>query len=476
MTLPGQQVISRESPPSSGISADTGAFFIVGMTEKGPLDAPVLVRNLVQAKNALGARVNYGFVYDALDVFFREGGSEAYVGRVGGPAPVTSTATLTDGTNPTLTVRANSPGAWGNDLSITVLRTGSNFTITVNLLGVAVEVSPLLATADDAIVWAVGSRYIVLTDAGIGGDPANATTTLTGGTDDHVNATETQWLNALNLFSSDLGPGQVAAPGRTTATIHANLLAHAQAKDRIALLDLADSGDAATLIAAAATDRVLDTARYGGAFAPWAIVPGVSIGTTRTVPYSAVEAGVIARLEASGRTPNEAAAGVNGRAQYAIGLSQPAWDDSNRELLNDAGVNVVRVVNGSVEAYGYRTLVNPSTQPDWIELSNSRLYMAIASEAGAIAERFVFAQLDGRGKKISEFGGELVGMLIPFYEAGALYGDTFRDAAQVDVGSQVNTPETIAAQQLNAAITVRMSPFAERVTIEITKIANTEVI
>jgi hypothetical protein len=100
--------------------------------------------------------------------------------------------------------------------------------------------------------------------------------------------------------------------------------------------------------------------------------------------------------------------------------------------------------------------------------------MAIVAQANAIAERYVFKQMDGRGVLIADFGGELSGMLVPFYEAGSLYGTTAQEAFSVNVGAQVNTPETIANGELHAVISLRMSPFAELVVIEIVKVATTE--
>jgi hypothetical protein len=84
--------------------------------------------------------------------------------------------------------------------------------------------------------------------------------------------------------------------------------------------------------------------------------------------------------------------------------------------------------------------------------------------------------MDGRGKKIAQFGSELAVMLGGFYDAGALYGETAADAFQVDVGSSVNTPTTIANGELHAVLKVRMSPFAELVVIEIVRVALTEAI
>ena len=87
-----------------------------------------------------------------------------------------------------------------------------------------------------------------------------------------------------------------------------------------------------------------------------------------------------------------------------------------------------------------------------------------------------FAEIDGKGVVFSRLNGALTGMLLPFYSAGSLYGETFEEAAFVDTGIQVNTPETIADLQINAVIEVRMSPYGERVRIEISKTKTTEVI
>lgn len=479
MTLPGPVVISRNSPTSRTAPLDTGTAFFVGITDRGPSNAPLMIRSLAELSSKYGLRVNGMTLYDAVDVFFREGGAQCYIGRVVGPAPVKAAVTLQDAASAsTATVTALSEGVWGNNVTVTVAAggVGGTFTFTVKESGVTVEVSPDLADVAAAVAWASSfSNYIRVTDLGHA-DPAVGTFTLISGTDDHASATETQWLNALNLFTADYGPGQVAAPGRTTATIHANLLQHAQDKRRTALLDGVDTATATTLTAAAAADRALATARFGGMFAPWAVVPGIAPGTLRTVPYSAVEAGILARNDGAGLSPNTAAAGDKGQANYAVGLSQVAWSDSDREVLNNAGVNVARILYGGVRTYGFRTLIDPNVDRTWLQLTNSRLDMAIRSKAQAIAELFEFSEIDGKGKTFARFQGELVGMLLPFYSEGSLYGDTPEEAFNVDVGPGVNTPTTISNLEIHAVITLRMSPFGEVVIIEVAKVPITEAV
>lgn len=282
---------------------------------------------------------------------------------------------------------------------------------------------------------------------------------------------------ALNRLNADLGPGQVFIADATLGAVKDNqsaLLAHAANANRIALLSAAD-GTATAIATAAGAVRTDTNARYGAMFAPSATIPGIAGGTTRSVPYPAIEAGIIARNDV-GLNPNVAAAGVNGASLYALDLAA-RYTDAEYETLNEAGADMARLIYGGVETYGYRTLVDPAgPEMTWLSLGNARLNMAIVAQADVIGERYVFAQIDGRRRKVSQFGGELSAMLVPFYEGGALYGDTPDDAFSVNVGEQVNSDETLAAGELHAVLAVRMSPFSELVVIEIVKVATTEAI
>jgi hypothetical protein len=274
---------------------------------------------------------------------------------------------------------------------------------------------------------------------------------------------------ALDALTKSYGPGQVFVPGAdgVLSTTHDALIAHAAANNRIALLDADPDATAAELTALAGTLAGNANARYAALFAPAAIVPGLTSADTRTVPYSALEAGIMSRNAAT-FTPNVPAAGVNGISRFATDLTT-TFADADREDLNDAGVDVARLIYGQVETYGYRTLAPAAT--GWANLGNARLNMEIVAKAEAVGERYMFAQIDGRRIRISQFGAELSGMLVPYYDAGSLYGVSASDAFFVDVGPAVNTDATIANGELHAVIGLRMSPFAEFVVIEIVKVA-----
>jgi hypothetical protein len=479
--LPGTTVTLRDSAPPRISADDTSVWFVAGITEQGPL-APTLIESLEEYEAVFGARVSYGILYDSLDAFFNEGGNRAYVTRVVGPTPVLASHTFLDAVPvSSLIINAKSYGDWGNGLSVAITQPdGTHFVLAVSLNGTLVETSESFTTQQQAVDWSAGSDYVDIT-LGVGtAIPEAATSALSGGTDDHGNAVDANWKTALDLFTKDLGPGQVSMPGRSTAQSHADTLAHALGRNRVAIVDFADTASKATLVAAAAADRALSGARTATGFAPWATIPGVVSGTTRAVPYSAIEAGIMARNDAAGLSQNVAAAGTtNGVAHYAVGLSQVPWSEGaggDREALNDAGVNVALIKDGAVTTYGYRTLVDPATDPNHLLLTNARLEMEIVAKANEIGERYVFDEIDGRGFAIKEFGGDLAAMLDDYWRDNSLYGPTAAEAYAVNVGPPVNTDATAAANELNAQLSVRYSPYAERTEIFLTRKPITEAV
>jgi hypothetical protein len=472
MPRPGTEVVIRELPPPRGAPTDVGVAYVVGLTERGPL-VPALCRNMSDYVRIFGDRVTYGFVYDWLDGYFHEGGRRVYVSRVVGPAAIISSKNLLDGTSAiSLVVTAKSPGDWGNTLGIAVVAgsVGGSFVLVLYRGGVEIERSTDLLDNAAAVAWGAQNDWVTIALGASALDPAVvALSALTGGTDDRVNAVDANWQTALDAISKDLGPGQVSMPGRTTGTAHTALLNHAEARNRVALLDLPDSSSKSTLKAAVAAMGL--NRRWGAAFSPWAKVPGVVAGTTRTIPYSAIEAGIIARNDVT-YTANVASAGDLGMSLFATGLSQVPWSDADREDLNEHGVDIAITKFGGIRTYGYRTVVDPVAEPNWVEFSGSRLLMQIAALGGRVLESHVFDQIDGRGRLFSQIEGEMTGILQPMYEADSLYGSTPAEAFNVDASyPNVNTDETIAARELHLVVAVRISPFAEFVQMELVKVS-----
>lgn len=474
MPRPGVDIISRAAPPARGTPSDTGAWFVVGLAERGPVDRAVEIRNMTEFGQYFGARQTYSNLYDALETYFREGGARAFVARVAGPAATKDTVTLNDGTAaPAIAV--DSLGGGATELSVDVVAGGAagSYVLVVKENGVEIERSPDLLDNTAAVSWAAASPYVRVRSLGANDPAVIANAPLAGGNDDRAAIDDTHRTTALTLFGKTLGPGQVSIPGATTSAVHTALIDHARTNNRFALLDAADTSSNTTLAAAADAVRSASTGEsWGALFGPWITVPGIVRGTTRTVPPSALAAGLIARRDSQTGNPNDPAAGAGGEAMFALGLSQNDFADATRTALNEKGVNLFRMVYGSVRLYGYRTLVGYG-EP-WLGIGEARTRMAITAEGDRAAENFTFAQIDGRGRKVSEFVGALTGILQRFHTIGALYGEDASEAFSVDAGPTVNTPQTLANQELRAVLSVRTSPFAELVTIEIVKVPITE--
>jgi phage tail sheath protein FI len=67
-----------------------------------------------------------------------------------------------------------------------------------------------------------------------------------------------------------------------------------------------------------------------------------------------------------------------------------------------------------------------------------------------------------------------MGLANDLFLAGALYGATPADAFFVETGPAVNAPATIAAGELRAQVSMRVSPSAEVVRIDVVKIPVTQ--
>jgi hypothetical protein len=273
---------------------------------------------------------------------------------------------------------------------------------------------------------------------------------------------------ALDLFGMELGPGQVCVPGVDDVAVHKAVLAHVDATKRVALLDLPDDPTPAALVTAVEALVGVAGVRFASALAPRIAYPlSDGSGAVVEVPYSGVQAGLTARSDVLGN-PNQPAAGINGVSRLALGLSQ-TYSDDVRETLNEAGVTLAKVIYGDVRTYGGRTAAGPDDER-WLWFANSRVVMAIAHEADAIAQNYVLRQIDGRRQLFAAFETELRGMLLRYFNAGALFGATPPEAFDVDTGPTVNTLATIANGEVHAVIRIKTSPSSEWVAIDIVKV------
>jgi phage tail sheath protein FI len=465
MTLPSVEVLIADVPGAGQNPTSIATLYAIGYALRGGVD-PVRVTSMNQLENSFGGRDPGSSLHDAASVFFREGGDEMVIQRLVGPDPVVATGVAQDST-PANTLRFNavSAGNWANDLEAVIDATGSNFTVTIVDDGTTVQTSPVLANNAEAVAYFASSPYVRAVDLG-GGDPVDATVSLSSGTDDRSNVTIDEIVAALDKFTADLGPGQVAAPGLTSEDVHTSLLAHAEANKRNALIDLVDTSTVADATSAAIALRGVDGNTLSAAFWPWDTAPGDSPGSTRTVPASARNAALFARaVRETGGEVGQPPAGGRYPARFVNGLSQLPITEADREALNDAGVNVSIERRGQVLTYGNRTLTSALSEPVWSQLNQSRVIAALASESAEIGGDYVHSKVDGQGLTLGEFAGRLQGLCADYFRRGDLYGATAEDAFTVSSEVEIDGADVTILGTIDATV----SPGADKVRITIYK-------
>ena len=281
--------------------------------------------------------------------------------------------------------------------------------------------------------------------------------------------TEGEWSAALALLAADFGPGQVLIPGVTDAAADVALLAHAAAvPTRCVLLDAAADATAVSLTTRAAALAAAPGSNRATIVTP-ANLPGAAPGATRVVPGSVIAAGLAARGDAYAGHANNAPTYDQGRgAGFVPGATgvPTNYTDAEQDALYDAGVSVIGNLRGQVQLTGWRSL---STDARFRQLNWGRFAMQLSSGVAIGVSAFLGRQIDGKGLLFAELDGFLRGYLLPFWSSSpepALWGTTAQEAFDVEVGA-VNTPETIAAGELHAAVAVSLSPSTEKVVVDV---------
>ena len=116
------------------VRTDIAGF--VGIAARGPLHQPVKVESWTQFISLFGGRIPQGYLAYAVEGFFANGGQTCWAVRAADPESARpASLDLLDGTSqPTLRLTASSPGVWGQDVTVSVARSGEDrFSLTLRL-------------------------------------------------------------------------------------------------------------------------------------------------------------------------------------------------------------------------------------------------------------------------------------------------------------------------------------------------------
>jgi hypothetical protein len=231
-TYPGVYIeeISSGQHSITGVATSIAAF--IGWSNQGPVGEAVMVESWAEYESLFGGMIPGVYLGYAVYQFFLNGGSQAYIIRLydtGTSASDTKAAKTASATLAGLTIYANNPGQWANELCVAVTNvaaaSGGFFTFNLQVLMLASSGSPALlesytnlSTNPASPTWAVtvinsDSTNITLTPPG-GSAPTSLSVSASG--------TSLVWIAAGSLTTTKLfnsGDTVTQAGSNATATV-----------------------------------------------------------------------------------------------------------------------------------------------------------------------------------------------------------------------------------------------------------------
>lgn len=474
----GVEFTTGETPQTAGTSQSTGTFFHTGTSNYGP-EEPTRVRSLTEVERLFapsGREALNAKLYDACNAFFALGGQTAYVAKVSGASAKAALLEIgVSGHTKILVVTAKYKGVYGNKLKVEVVENAgktANSLIIKNPAGEVLEQSGYYAEAKELLAWGEEHKtYVVITEGSeYSTEKAKkveklAATELASGVDPTY--TEAEGIKAIESFPKNLGPGQQSTSYEPfKEKIHEALHVQAKTNNRFALCDIEASETAGTTAATLITNKkapsTVSLQSYGAYFSSAVTALGVAGGTSRTIPFSAVAAGLFAKVSQLG-TDNRAPAGLKWPLSPFVTGIVNTYSETAQNELNEAGINCIASVYGTLCLYGSVTALPRTKDVIFCQYGAARERMRLQTEGEEILQRFMFVTLDGRHQKRAKMQGELQTVIKRQWELESLYGENAGEAGQVNVEEPINTPTTEQNGELNAELQVRLSPIAEAV-------------
>jgi phage tail sheath protein FI len=480
--------VEAGSRPIEGVGTAVAAF--VGLTARGPANAPTLVTNWSQFTQAFGEFIEGSYLAHAVYGYFLNGGGACYVVRIGadGVVPV-ATAELPSAAEkgkPAFRVAALEAGPAGNNISVEVEAASEKeegtFKLVVKQAGKVVETFDNVTTAKGkqnvATVVKAQSKTITIEEVGALAAPATGSLTLSGGgaavparvtPDDYMgnsaDRTGFAGLEAVDDITMLSVPDLMAVYEQGIIdleglqAVQLAMIAHCELMgDRVAILD-APPGLNAQQVKEWRVDKAGYDSKYASLYWPWIKVFDPLSGQAKFVPPSGHVAGIWARNDDT-RGVHKAPANevVRGAISLALNLTKAEHDQ-----LNPNGINCIRAFPGrGIRVWGARTI---SSDPSWRYLNVRRLFNYVEESIFEGTQWVVFEPNDqrlwGRVKRtINAF-------LLRVWRDGALFGATPDQAFFVKCDEENNPPEVRDAGQLIVDIGIAPVKPAEFVVFRI---------
>lgn len=476
--MPGVVIsTSVRTGPSTTTVRESSQLFVVGLTERGPSDEPILIQNLGEFEDTFGDYLTGTYTHSTVETFFEEGGTQAYVARAVGASATVGSLALNDGGVAALTLTANGAGAWSGDVEIRVtLPTATTFKIDIFYAGAQKYSTGTVSTTSQAAgrinLSAIAQRYVNATVDSTSLVPdALALTPLSAGNSYHNQVVQATYEAQLELFNDALGSGAVICAEDSTDAMSAALIAHANTYSRVAILFAGENDSLATVKSKALTLQGEDHSEHGATYYPWVEVPTAVAGVTRFIPPVGYVAGK--RAVAHNQTgPHLPAAGLISAASFVVGLKT----DVNKTVGDDLDVNYVnpiRIIQNTIRIYGARSL--SADTDNFRYITQQDVVNTIVTECYRSIEDVVFSSIDGRNTIFANIESRLISILSVMRSLGALYPAFDANGKQLDNGyvvkcdTSLNSTLQLSEGLVRAKVGVRVSSVGDRIEIDIVK-------
>jgi uncharacterized protein len=396
-TYPGVyiQEVSSGVRTISGVSTSTAAFF--GRTLKGPVNKAVRCTSFLDFLRNFGDAHAKSDLKNSVKQFFDNGGGDCYVVRLAVGAAKAEFKLQNGAGTPKniLSIKAKSEGAWGNNIRLDVVMDTSTTTnpdglfslkvsevqgtTTVNSEPTYVQLSMNPAspryvvnyvTQNSSLVDVayIGTAAITTFNPAAGPQTTAASVALTGGADETVPVTVTEYqgnelthtgffaLDKVDLFNLMIIPSDGDISDASYKTIIDSGSIYCEKKRAFLLADSPSAWLTGEKVVADAT--AVNTFRTGLIKTHSAVFfPRVKFsdaGIVKTIGPSGMIAGLMARTD-SQRGVWKAPAGIEADLRGGVDVELNMTDNENG-VLNKLGVNCIRKFPNGIINWGARTL------------------------------------------------------------------------------------------------------------------------
>ncbi len=509
-TFPG--VYIEEIPSGvrtiAGVSTSDTAF--IDFFKKGPVNNPQRITSFGDFERIFGGLDARSAASYAIQQYYLNGGSVAYVVRVTAGSPAAASITLTDGTDNILAVDANSVGTWANNHIRVSLPTGAptgSFNLRVEEVNVNGSTVTVLQTEEyfNLSMDSTSSRYALtvvngastlvalrklasnndlpttvpatgLLASGADGDEPGSNTwnTTTGGTALIGSSSSQSGISALDkivpfVFNLLCIPAAVDLDEADMRAVYTAAITYAESKRAFVILDIPPTVDTPAEMVTWQTANAGLSSKNAAVYFPRVMVPDALQGSTpRSMAASGTLAGIYARTDAQ-RGIWKAPAGTEAILRNASVVYK--MNDGDNGGLNPLGLNALRSfpVFGDI-SWGARTMDGADQRAsEWKYVPVRRTALFIEESLFQGLKWVVFEPNDE--PLWAQIRLNVGAFMNSMFRQGAFQGKTSREAYFVKCDKETTTQNDIDRGIVNIVVGFAPLKPAEFVVIKIQQIA-----